>query len=91
MTVNLATNPHRRYRSKDPASILEHFAELPDPRREHGKVHMLDEIVFIPALPVRVEQVNGIVGSTASGPVMSVTDNQIVIDSSLPLDVAPLV
>jgi predicted transposase YbfD/YdcC len=34
-------------RSKDPASILEHFAALPDPRREHGKVHLLDEIVFM--------------------------------------------
>jgi multidrug efflux pump subunit AcrA (membrane-fusion protein) len=51
----------------------------------------LDEIVFVPALPVRVEQVTGIVGSAASGPVLSVTDNQIMIDSSLPLDVAPLV
>ena len=47
MTVSTATNPHCRSRSKDPASILEHFAELPDPRREHGKVHMLDEIVFM--------------------------------------------
>jgi peptidoglycan hydrolase-like protein with peptidoglycan-binding domain len=51
----------------------------------------LDEVVFLPSLPVRVEQVTGIVGGTASGPVLSVTDNQIVIDSSLPLDVAPLV
>jgi hypothetical protein len=23
----------------DPASILEHFALLPDPRREHGQIH----------------------------------------------------
>ena len=45
----------------------------------------------MPALPVRVEQVTALVGGAASGPVMSVTDNQIVIDSSLPLDVAPLV
>jgi predicted transposase YbfD/YdcC len=34
-------------RSQDPASILEHFATLPDPRREHGKRHLLDEIVFM--------------------------------------------
>src|SRR5437763_16770460 len=47
MTVNIATNRHRRYRSKDPASILEHFAVLPDPRREHGRIHALDEIVFM--------------------------------------------
>ena len=31
----------------DPASILQHFALLPDPRREHGQVHRLDEIVFM--------------------------------------------
>ena len=50
MKVNTRTCPisfSSRSRSKDPASILEHFAELPDPRREHGKIHMLDEIVFM--------------------------------------------
>lgn len=51
----------------------------------------LDEIVFIPSMPVRVEQVTGIVGGTASGPILSVTDNQLIIDSSLPLASAPLV
>jgi predicted transposase YbfD/YdcC len=43
MTVPIQTPS----RVKDPASILEHFAALPDPRREHGKVHLLDEIVFM--------------------------------------------
>jgi peptidoglycan hydrolase-like protein with peptidoglycan-binding domain len=66
-------------------------ADLDRAKRKLGIQVPLDEVVFIPALPVRVEQVNGIIGSAASGPVMSVTDNQIVIDSSLPLDVAPLV
>jgi predicted transposase YbfD/YdcC len=33
--------------SQSPATILEHFAALPDPRREHGKRHDLGEIVFI--------------------------------------------
>jgi peptidoglycan hydrolase-like protein with peptidoglycan-binding domain len=51
----------------------------------------LDEIVFLPALPVRVDQVTGVVGSAASGPVLAVTDNQTMIDSSLPLESAPLV
>jgi peptidoglycan hydrolase-like protein with peptidoglycan-binding domain len=51
----------------------------------------LDEIVFIPSMPVRVEQVMGIVGGNASGPILSVTDNQLIIDSSLPLVSAPLV
>jgi predicted transposase YbfD/YdcC len=45
MTVDTETKPHSR--SQDPASILEHFASLPDPRRDHGKLHLLDEIVFM--------------------------------------------
>src|SRR5208283_4580578 len=45
MTVTLDRTHHSR--SKDPASILEHFASLPDPRRDHGKVHLLDEILFM--------------------------------------------
>ena len=50
-----------------------------------------DEIVFIPALPVRVKEVMARVGDPATGTVMSVTDYKLVIDSSLPLDTAPLV
>ncbi len=34
-------------RPRDPASILGHFTELPDTRREQGRIHRLDEIVFI--------------------------------------------
>lgn len=51
----------------------------------------VDEIVFLPELPVRVKEITALVGAPARGPVMSVTDNQLVIDSSLPLDSAPLV
>jgi peptidoglycan hydrolase-like protein with peptidoglycan-binding domain len=66
-------------------------AELEAVKQELGVQVPLDEIVFIPALPVRVEEVTGVIGGAVSGPVMSVTDNQIVIDSSLPLEAAPLV
>jgi predicted transposase YbfD/YdcC len=45
MTVTIKPKPSSR--SKDPASILEHFAALPDPRRDHGKIHLLDEIIFM--------------------------------------------
>ena len=45
MTVNTDTKPHSH--SKDPASIFEHFATLPDPRRDQGKIHQLDEIIFM--------------------------------------------
>ncbi|MEX2310202.1 MAG: peptidoglycan-binding protein [Pirellulales bacterium] len=66
-------------------------AELQAAKQKLGVQVPLDEIVFIAKLPVRVEEVLGIVGTAPSGPVMLVTDNQIVIDSSLPLDAASLV
>jgi predicted transposase YbfD/YdcC len=33
--------------ANNPVSILDHFADLPDPRREQGRIHRLDEIVFM--------------------------------------------
>lgn len=66
-------------------------ADLNIARRKLGIQVPIDEIVFIPALPVRVEEVTARVGDTARGSVLSVTDNQLVINSSLPLDAAPLV
>lgn len=66
-------------------------ADLDIAKRKLGVQVPVDEIVFIPALPVRVEEVTALVGHEARGPVMSVTDNQLVIDSSLTLDSAPLV
>lgn len=66
-------------------------AELEAAKEELGVQVPSDEIVFIPALPARVEEVTGVIGGAVSGPVMSLSDNQIVIDSSLPLDAAPLV
>ena len=60
----------------------------------HGKTDSpmpIDEVVFISSLPVRVEMINTKIGDTASGPVIVVTNNQLAIDSSLPLSEAPLV
>ena len=51
----------------------------------------VDELVFLRTLPVRVEEVKAVVGAAATGPVLSVTDNLLSIDSSLTLDSAPLV
>jgi len=45
----------------------------------------------VPALPVRVQELTAQVGDPARGPVVTVTDNQLVVDSSLPLDAANLV
>ena len=51
----------------------------------------LDEIVFVASLPIRVDEVSVLVGAPAIGPVLAVTDNQLVIDGSLTLDTAQLV
>ncbi len=51
----------------------------------------IDEVVFIPSFPVRVEEIKAKIGDAASGPIIGVTNNQLAIDSSLPLAEAPLV
>jgi hypothetical protein len=66
-------------------------ADLDAARRKLGVQVPVDEIVFVPVLPVRVEEVTAVVGAAASGPVMSVTDYQLAVDSALALDAAPLV
>jgi peptidoglycan hydrolase-like protein with peptidoglycan-binding domain len=66
-------------------------AELEAARRKLGVYAPVDEIVFIPALPVRVEEVTGVVGAAAGGTILSVTDNQLAIDAALTLEAAPLV
>jgi peptidoglycan hydrolase-like protein with peptidoglycan-binding domain len=65
-------------------------ADLESAQRKAGVQIPADEIVFLPALPVRVEKSDLVVGDTANGPVMTVTNNQLAVDSSLPLDEAPL-
>jgi len=66
-------------------------ADLDSAKRKAGVQVPVDEIVFLPDVRVRVEQVKVAVGDTASGPVMTVTNNQLAIDSSLRLDEARLV
>jgi hypothetical protein len=89
--------------AQDAQQAAEHDAKLTAARAERlaadlaatksklGVQAPVDEIVFIPTLPGRVEALTAAVGTAASGPVLSVTDNKIVIDGSLPLDAAPLV
>jgi hypothetical protein len=45
MTVSLDTTSSPTLH--DPASLLDSFTELADPRREQGRIHRLDEIIFI--------------------------------------------
>jgi hypothetical protein len=66
-------------------------ADLERARYDAGVKVPIDEVVFLPDLPVRVEQLLVAIGDTAGGPVMMVTTNQLIIDSSLPLAEAPLV
>ena len=65
--------------------------ELAAARLKLGVQVPLDELIFVAALPVRVEEVSVLVGAAASGPVVAVTDNRLMIDSSLTLDTAALV
>jgi hypothetical protein len=65
--------------------------ELATARAKLGVQMPADEVVFIPSLPIRVHEVTAAVAGNASGPVMSVTDNELSIDSQLPLEAAPLV
>jgi peptidoglycan hydrolase-like protein with peptidoglycan-binding domain len=73
------------------ATVARLTADLEAARQEAAVKAPLDEIVFIPTLPVRVEQIDVQVGDEASGPLLMVTDNQLAIDSSLPLDEALLI
>jgi predicted transposase YbfD/YdcC len=43
----MTREPNATSLPRDSVSILEHFAPLPDPRREHLRIHQLDEIVFM--------------------------------------------
>lgn len=73
------------------ALIVQLTDELEKARVDAGVKVPLDEIVFLPTLPVRVERLDVAVGDAASGPLLVVTNNQLVLDSSLPLEEAPLV
>lgn len=66
-------------------------ADLDAARRKLGEGVPADEVVFLRSLPVRVEEVTAAVGAPATGPVLTVTNNQLTIDSSLSLEAAPLV
>jgi hypothetical protein len=66
-------------------------ADLAYAKRKLGVQVPIDEVVFVPALPVRVEEIVATVGHPAAGTVLTVTDNQLSVDGALPLDSAPLV
>jgi hypothetical protein len=65
--------------------------ELATARAKLGVQVPADEVVFLPSLPIRVHEVTASVAGSASGAVMSGTDNELSIDSQLPIEAAPLV
>ncbi len=66
-------------------------SDLDRVQRKTGIQVPANEIMFVSSLPARVKQVDVAVGALAKGPVLTVTNNQVVIDSSLPLAEAALV
>ena len=59
--------------------------------RDGGVKIPLEEMGFLPDLPVRVQELNVAVGDAAAGPLLTVTNNQLAIDASVQLEEAPLV
>ncbi len=66
-------------------------AQLDEARHEAGIQIPSDEVVFLSSLPVRIDQIDVLIGDVARGPMVTVTNNQLAIDSSLPLKEASLV
>lgn len=94
MAVQAAVNAQKsaeRTATVVAASVERIAADLALAQRRTGVYVPADEIVFIPGLPVRIEEINVAVGDPARGPALMVTNNQLAIDSSLPLAEAPLV
>ncbi|MBC8330917.1 MAG: peptidoglycan-binding protein [Anaerolineae bacterium] len=66
-------------------------ADLEVAQAQTGLQIPADELIFVTTLPVRVEGNEAAIGDEAVGPVVLVTNNQLALDSSLPLEEAPLV
>jgi len=65
--------------------------ELDQAQKKIGIQVPVDEFIFLPKLPVRVHEIKVAVGDEAKGHVLTVTDNNLSIDSSLALNTAQLV
>ena len=65
--------------------------DLAEARKKIGVQVPADEVVFLPALPVRVHEVTATIAAAASGPVLSVTDNQLTVDAFVPVEMAALI
>ena len=60
-------------------------------RAESGVQLPADEVVFLPATPLRVSAVPAAVGDPPSGPLVTVTSSAIVVDAFVPVEEASLI
>lgn len=65
--------------------------DLGTAQRQAGVYVPSDEVVFVASVPARVAETPVVVGAPAIGPLLTVTNSAVAIDSSLPLAEAPLV
>ena len=65
--------------------------DLDTANRQAGVYVPSDEVVFIDSVPLRIAENTVVVGAPATGPIMTITNSSVAIDSSLPLEEAPLV
>lgn len=94
LAVKIAENAektHRREFDRLTNRIDQISADLEAVHRKANAPVLVDEIIFLPSLPVRIEEINTKIGGEASGSLILVTNNQLAIDSSLPLEEASLV
>lgn len=71
--------------------VEELTAEFEAARSKTDSPVPMDELVFLPSFPVRVQELSVKIGDLARGPVVVLTNNDLAVDSSLPLAEAPLV
>ncbi len=65
--------------------------ELGELERQVGIVVPANELLFFPALPLRVDDVKALRGDVVTGPVMTVTTARLAVDSSVDVSQAKLV
>jgi peptidoglycan hydrolase-like protein with peptidoglycan-binding domain len=63
---------------------------VPGSRARGGIQVPADEIIFVASLPVRVSEVQAPLGGTLEGPIMTVSNTKVLIDSSVPVAQARL-
>ena len=90
-TAEEAQNAAQREVKRLTNLVDELTAEFEAARSKTDSPMPIDEVVFISSFPVRVQEINARVGDPASGPIIVLTNNNLAIDSSLPLTEAPLV